>query len=412
VIGAGIAGLAAATALTERGFPVVLHEATAQAGGRCRSYFDPTLGRLIDNGNHLLLSGNRATLEFLERIGGRDKLAGPKEARFAFADLKTGERWELRLDRGRLPFGVFDSTRRVPGTRASDYLRILRVFFAGRRARLGDILGEGRLAHRLWRPVMLAALNTEPESAAAPLAAAVLRETFLRGGAACRPLIAATGLAAAFVDPALAYLSALGEGLRFSHRLQRLHFGKERVEALEFAEGDVIPLERGDHVLLAAPPWVAADLVPGLKTPVSFRGILNAHYGATAPSTFPRMIGVINGLAEWIFCFADRIAVTVSAADRLMDVPREELARQIWQEVATLTGLAPGLPPWQIVKERRATIAATAENEARRPPKETAWNNLLLAGDWIGTGLPATIESAVRAGEAAARLIMARRLEG
>ncbi len=100
-------------------------------------------------------------------------------------------------------------------------------------------------------------------------------------------------------------------------------------------------------------------------------------------------------------------------ADRLLDVPREELAETIWQEVAQVTGLPNALPPWQIVRERRATFAATPGENAQRPGAATAWRNLLLAGDWTQTGLPATIEGAIRSGNRAAELgVGATRLNG
>jgi hypothetical protein len=118
------------------------------------------------------------------------------------------------------------------------------------------------------------------------------------------------------------------------------------------------------------------------------------------------MLGVINATTEWIFAFPDRLSVTISNADRLMDVPRPMLAQTIWQEVSRATGIAAGLPPWQIVRERRATFAATPEENAKRPAARTQWDNLVLAGDWTATGLPATLESAVRSGNRAAEVVM------
>ena len=117
------------------------------------------------------------------------------------------------------------------------------------------------------------------------------------------------------------------------------------------------------------------------------------------------MTGVINGTAEWLFAFPDRLSVTISGADRLLDTPREELAALIWREVAEIAGIAGPLPPWQIVRERRATFAALPREDAKRPGPRTRWNNLVLAGDWTATGLPATIEGAIRSGNRAAELI-------
>src|SRR6185295_12939066 len=91
IIGAGLAGLSAAVELTGRGHAVVVHEATTVAGGRCRSYYDNSVGMTIDNGNHLLLSGNRAALAYARAIGAQYRLIGPSRAEFAFFDLANRE---------------------------------------------------------------------------------------------------------------------------------------------------------------------------------------------------------------------------------------------------------------------------------------------------------------------------------
>ena len=121
------------------------------------------------------------------------------------------------------------------------------------------------------------------------------------------------------------------------------------------------------------------------------------------------MIGVVNGVAEWIFAFDDRISVTISDAGRFLELPRDQVAQMIWQDVQRVAGISTALPPWQLVRERRATFAATPAQNARRPGAETGWRNLILAGDWIATGLPATIESAVRSGNRAADLVLQAR---
>ncbi|MGE5779598.1 MAG: FAD-dependent oxidoreductase, partial [Hyphomicrobiales bacterium] len=130
VIGAGLAGLSAAVRLAGRGVSVIVHEAAGVAGGRCRSYHDPLLDMVIDNGNHLLLSGNHAALSYLETIGSRRGLVGPAAAEFAFIDLASGERWTLRINAGRLPWWIFDRRRRVPDTTARDYLSFARLLYA------------------------------------------------------------------------------------------------------------------------------------------------------------------------------------------------------------------------------------------------------------------------------------------
>jgi hydroxysqualene dehydroxylase len=148
--------------------------------------------------------------------------------------------------------------------------------------------------------------------------------------------------------------------------------------------------------------------VSDLATPDEFRAIVNAHYAIEPPHNFPPMIGVINGTVEWIFAFPGRLSVTISGADRLMATPREQLAETIWREVAAVAGIAEKMPPWQIVRERRATFAALPAQNAKRPGAATAWENLVLAGDWTATGLPATIEGAIRSGNTAAEVLNRR----
>jgi hypothetical protein len=151
-------------------------------------------------------------------------------------------------------------------------------------------------------------------------------------------------------------------------------------------------------------------LLPELEMPTEFRGIVNAHFRIDPPTDLPPMLGVVHGMCEWIFAHPGRISVTISDAGRFFDIPRADLALSIWREVADITGLVAthgaDLPPWQIVRERRATFAATPKQNARRPPAQTGWSNLFLAGDWTATGLPATLEGAVRSGNSAADLVV------
>ncbi len=406
VVGAGLAGLSAATILAARGVSVTLLEAAPQAGGRCRSYFDPAMGGVIDNGNHLVLSGNRAVHDYLARIGAKDALAGPPRAAFDFVDLRDDARWRLTPNEGRLPYWVARENRRVPGTAAADYAQYAPLLWADAKARIGDVVhARGALWEKLMHPFLLAALNTEPEISSAALAGAVLRETLAKGGRFYRPRIAHPTLAAAFIDPALAMLHGKGATVQLGTRLRGLAMGAQAVLALETPDA-TIPVGADDMVVLAVPPWVAADLLPGTTVPDEFRAIVNAHFKMPAPAGAPAILGVIGGTAEWIFTFQDRISVTVSGADAIVDQDRETLAARIWADVARALKIAAPMPAWQVVKEKRATFAATPAQDARRPPAKTRWKNLALAGDWTRTGLPATIEGALRSGEAAAALAL------
>ena len=409
IIGAGISGLSAAVRLANANFKVHVHEATQQAGGRCRSYFDAATNLTIDNGNHLLLSGNRHALAYARSIGTEAGLVGPKRAQFPFVDLSTGQRWQLDLGESRLPLWVFDKARRVPDTGLLDYLALMPLIWAAQSKLVSDAIRcEGTLYQRLVQPLLLAALNVDPPEGSAGLAGAVVRETLLAGGQACRPLIARDGLSAVLIEPAIKLLQEKGAGIRFGHELREFAMSADGVGQLKFGD-DTVALEPGDAVVMAVPPRAASSLLPDLQTPSKFRAIVNAHFRFDPPRDLPPILGIVGGLVEWLFAFPQRLSVTVSNADRLVDMPREELAQAIWRDICKAGGVKGELPPWQVVRERRATFEATPEQNALRPGASTNWKNLFLAGDWTDTGLPATIDGSVRSGDRAADLVLAMR---
>ena len=412
VVGAGMAGLAAAARLVRRGRRVTLYDRAPRAGGRCRSYFDPALDRLIDNGNHLLLSANHAAMAFMRDCGGQGRLHGPRRARFAFADLADGTRFAVRPNPGPLPWWILHPARRIPGTRAGDYLGGLAFLKARAQATVADVVDSDNPLYRpFWEPLTLAVLNTTPDRAAASLLAAVLRRTFAWGEQRCRPLIAERGLGPDLVDPAVGDLIASGASVAFGRRLRRIGTDGRRVVSLDFGDGEVM-LQPGDSIVLAVPPPAAAELLPDLLVPEDGDTIVNAHFrtDAALPDGNGPILGLLGGTAQWVFTRGDVISVTVSAAGDLADRPASELAEKLWADVAKAMRLGTRpLPAHRIIKERRATFAQTPESLRRRPGTRTGLGNLVLAGDWTDTGLPATIEGAVTSGQRAASALLRQR---
>jgi phytoene dehydrogenase-like protein len=242
-----------------------------------------------------------------------------------------------------------------------------------------------------------------------------MRETLLRGGKACTPMLPKQGLSEALIDPAITRLQEYGADVRMNSRIAGLTLQDGRVAALRGPDR-IIALAPGDAVVLAVPPWVAADLLPGLVAPEAYEAILNIHFrfavqprGPLAEAGF---IGLTSGTAEWVFVKPDHISVTISAANNMVDDNARTIASLVWPNVVDAVELPANekatLPAYRVVKERRATFAATAEQDRRRPEARTMLAaNLALAGDWIDTGLPATIEGAIRSGRTAARIVLA-----
>ena len=410
IIGAGVAGLATAVSLARAGHAVTLYEASGQAGGRCRSYFDARLDCAIDNGNHLLLTGNKATMRYLADIGAGDELVGPASACFPFLDLGTGRRWQLRPNAGRLPWWILDTRRRVPDTRVWNYLSGLRFAVAGADRTVTDCVGDrGVLFEKFWEPLAVAALNSPARAGAACLLWPVLRETFGKGEAACRPRIARTGLSGTFVDPAMDLLHRRGAAVRFGTRLRGIAYEGSEARVLDFGT-ETLALKDGDRVVLALPPPAAASLVPDLTVPDESHAIVNAHFRLSEPAGLPAelpFLGLVGGTAQWLFVRGAVASITISAADDMVDEQPGVIARKTWRDVAAALGRDPDpLPPYRVVKEKRATFAQTPAQVKLRPGTRSRFANVYLAGDWIDTGLPATIESAVRSGHMAARAIV------
>jgi hypothetical protein len=272
------------------------------------------------------------------------------------------------------------------------------------------------LWERFWAPLATAVLNTPPDQASARLLWAALRESFAKGGEGCRPLVAAESLAASLVDPALRFLERHDAGIAFGRRLRGIDVGAgNRASQLRFA-GETVDLGPKDQVILALPPERIGELLPRIEVPTGSHAIVNAHFKLPAPATLPEgsmLLGLVGGKAEWLFLRDGIASVTISAADRLIDEPAERLAADLWREVAAALELDGAvIPPNRIIKEKRATFAQTPEEVKRRPGAGTPWSNLRLAGDWTDTGLPATIEGAIRSGDRAAELVLAARSPG
>jgi hypothetical protein len=328
-------------------------------------------------------------------------------------DLKTGREWTLRPSKGRIPWWILFADRRVPKTSAREHLAIRKIGREWDDTVMTETMRHSSLYWLLLEPLSVAALNTRPHEALACLFGAALRETLLKGGKATLPRTPKEGLSEALINPAIEMLHKRGAEVQFNRRIIGLVRDHDRVTAL-VAGDEQVELKPDDSVVLAVPPWVASELLPDLTVPDAFESILNVHYKIAvkpeADIATAGFVGLVNGTAEWIFIRSNHLSVTVSAANRLIDRPADDLAAAIWRDVAKALDLQGAqkaeVPPFRVIKERRATIVANVVQEEKRPGAETNIENLALAGDWTDTRLPATIEGAIRSGVTAAKLLL------
>ncbi len=414
IIGAGLSGLAAAVRLVENDVAVTVYEGAGQAGGRCRTFYDKHLEREIDNGNHLIMSGNKSALSYLERIGAEDPLTGPAFAVYPFVDVATGKRWNVRINEGPIPFWVFDSQTRVPDTRLMDYVKAGAIAFANDDQTVADIVDQNSpLYQRFWEPLTLAVLNTTPAKGQAKLLWRVIRETFLLGGQASIPLTARTGLGHAFIDPAVKFIEDHGGLVRLNARLRNVWMEGGEVTSLNFSE-ETVTLEEGDKVIFAIPPTRLKNLLPDVDPPEDDASILNIHFRMGGPVPKNTLgdgpfIGMIGSDGQWAFVRDDVISLTTSASNAIGtdDRPNDDVVAKIWRETQIALGLGDQeYERVRVIREKRATPDQSPDGARKRLKPETQWRNLFLAGDHTDTGVPATIEGSIRSGERAAALVL------
>ncbi len=406
VIGAGIAGLATATEIARRGVRVILYESAAQAGGRCRSFYDPTLERHIDNGNHLILGANPALFSYLDTVNGRNGLFCNRRTEFPFIDINSGLRWTLRPNKSVIPWWIFAPSRRVPGSSWSHYLSALKLLWSSDSDTVADTIDTSNpIMSRLWEPITVAILNAPTSDASAKLLWPVIKLTFGQGEAGSRPYVVKRGLTHDLIEPGTKYITKLGGRILLNKRLREISATGDNITSLIFSS-DTVNLTNNDSVILALPPMTVSQLIPEISVPVGSRAIVNAHFRLDRPIQLPGgnpLLGIVGGNAQWLFTRNDVVSVTVSAADELVNLEQNELARLLWNDTAIALEQAKlPIPPTRIIKEKRATFAQTPNNVRRRPGSLTRYNNLFLAGDWTNTGLPATIEGAILSGQIAA----------
>jgi len=436
VIGGGWAGCAAAVALAEQGRRVTLYEAAPVLGGRARTVIRD--GLPLDNGQHLLLGGYTATRALAARLH-------PDGAPFAQSPLAMAplagtqsNALALRARPWRAPFGLLAGLLTARGLGIVDRFRTVRAFVGWQRARfecaaaatVADVLAPMPPAARtrLWEPLCIAALNTAPAQASGQVFLNVLAATFAGATDAADLVLPTVSLGEALPVAAARYLAARGSAVRTTATatVGVSASGRVQVDAAGTREGvDAVVLAVGPHQLARAlAPALAEErgVYAALRLVERHRyeSITTAYLGYRgARLALPGgLVRLDDAPGQWLFARDDilagaarhavaldqLVAVVISTNGPHDDMPQPDLAAAC---DAQLRRLRPGLAPlaWsRVIGERRATYACTP---ALPPPPIRLRAGLYLAGDYAYPAFPATLEAAVRSGQAAALAIAA-----
>lgn len=433
IIGGGFAGLRAGVSLSERGFEVLLLERRSFLGGRAYSFRDSATGDTVDNGQHLFMGCYRRTIAFLEKIGCLDRLKFQDNPRVDFLDRENGFT-SFECPSLPAPIHAVAGLLKMKGITPGDKLRAFKVGRAIQRNGKSnsepitvsawlDLLNQSqRIKERFWYPMTIATLNESPEIASAEMMKVVLKEAFGRDRKSTSIGIARVGLSDLYTVGASRFIEAHGGKVQTGAQVNRLVIEQGKVAAVELKDGERIT---ADYVISAVPHSAFLQMLPDELRDNEFRSLaaLGSSPIVSINLWFDRQIigrefvGLIGTRSQWIFNKdlivkpagqANQIAVIISAARDFVDWTKERLVEMALAELGELLpeSRSAKLMYCRIVKEREATLSHTLESDRVRPSARTSISNLILAGDWTATGLPATIESAVISGETAAQIII------
>ena len=423
VIGGGYAGMAAAVTLAEQRVPVTVFEAAKTLGGRARRVEHRDLP--LDNGLHILVGAYTETLRMMRLVGadpGRLLMRLP-------LTWRIHERFILRAAGLPAPLHLLAGLLTARGAPLRERLSAARFIQKMRRrdyalpedTSVASLLEEhgqaGRMTRLLWEPLCVSALNTPAGRASAQVFLNVLRDGFAAGRAASDLLLPRADLSRLFPEPAAAYVGARGGSVLTSQRVTAID-GNEGAFTVRSTGG-----EQGfSHVVCALPPYHAGAFLIGISAlaeiaeaveRLEYQPIYSVYLCYPAGYRLPAsMLGFESALLQWAFDRgalagqAGLIGAVISAEGPHQDLPQEELARLVHQELQQQLGPLPE-PLWhRVFAEKRATFACTPG--LRRPEARTPLRNFYLAGDYVASEYPGTIESAVRSGVHAARMVLGK----
>jgi len=404
VVGAGLAGLAAALDLAKGGVQVTLAERRAFPGGRAYSFTEPS-GVTVDNGQHVFLECCTAYREFLDDVGASGLVTLQPRADVRFFDVRTGKATRLRESSWLpAPFHFLFSILRYKPLPWRDRRRILRAGGAMRKdsgsdaESLGAWLrarGQSDDAIRLfWDPAIVSILNERVDKVSAAQGIFVLRTAFFERKGAARVGVAEVPLGE-IASLAVEKIRRLGGTVEFNRKVERLPDGPV-ISAL--------PAKALVELVGSPQPFFA----PAASMETS--PIVNLHYFFDAPVGAPRFFACVGGRLQWVFTKDARVTISQSAARDLIDRPNAELEREFLEELVRAVPDLAGRKPLRcvIVREREATFVPSPGSASRRLPCRTPLDNLFLAGEWTEGAWPSTMEAAVRSGKRAAGELIRR----
>lgn len=418
IIGAGFAGLAAASYLSKNNFRVTLLEASPKIGGRAYSFHYKESNTTIDNGQHIIMGCYEETLKFLSLIGADKNFYFQKTLKVSF--IKEGfNELPLKSISPIYPFNLLFGLLNFKAISFTERLSLLKVFlklpFTS-----SDNFNEKNIKEWLekenqsraiqdsfWRILAVGALNTSIEKASAKVFIDILKKIFLKGNKAATIVLPKYALSESYCKNAEEFILKNGGEIFLSEQTEQLVTTDENVTEVHSSNKVYLDF---DYVITAVPALALSRILSGeaaVDIPeFNYSTLLNVHLWLTKNSFREGFFGLINSPVHWVFNKGTHLNIVISDANEYVTMNDGEIILMIKNELRKFFFLDPDLiKDYKIIKEKRATFIPSNDILDRRPSQITNIKNLILAGDWVDTGLPSTIESAVKSGRVAAEII-------
>ncbi len=421
IIGGGFSGLSSAAYLSGSGFKITLLESSPKLGGRAYSLKDDETGSVIDNGQHILMGCYNYTLDFFKLIGAEKNLIAQERLKIIF--LKEDfKHYPLAAPGVPYPLNLLFALLGYKAFSAEDKLRLLSFFsklplYSGKdleKMTVDEWLHKENQSENaslsFWDILVAGALNTDKKKASAKVLADILKQIFFGGNKAATVIMPKYGLSETYCSDAENYIISKGGEIRCGETVNQLKSSGTKISEIVTSRGT---LKDFDFVISSVPLFAfnRIDMAEKFKIDLDleYSPILTVHFWIKENPLKESFYGLIGSPVHWIFNRGDHITIVISNAGYLMNEPKDRLFDLTADEIQKYLPIKKiDILSYKIIKEKRATFIASCAVNKKRPSPETIFNNFFLAGDWTNTGLPSTIEGAVKSGKTAADIVISK----
>jgi squalene-associated FAD-dependent desaturase len=419
IIGGGLSGLTAASILSSKNINVTLIESSPKLGGRTYSFTDKDTETEIDNGQHIIMGCYKETLELLNLIGAQNNFDYQKNLYLKFID-RNKNHFQLNASSSLYPFNLLFAVKNYDALDMNDKLTfilfLLKLPFVSKRSLrkisvkqwLNIENQSSNTINSFWEIFCVGALNTNSAKASALVFYEILMHIFFKGNFATTIILPKHGLNESIINPASSFIAKNGGKIISSETIKVVVVKNKKIVEVKSDENNY---NEFDYVISAIPLHALEKIIPKenleINLELKYSTILNIHIWLDKNNMQEKFYGLLNSPLHWIFVKEKHINIVISDADYLAEKSKEEIYEFVMDELIQYTSIVrDDIKQYKIIKEKRATFVPAITTSGKRPNSKTSIRNLLLAGDWTNTGLPSTIESAVKSGRIAAEQVL------